>query len=219
MQSDLQGLELTVGELRHLSGIDPSEIFRSSQLRDPQFRLKFLLQEFLTGLALTPILLGFVYLFVIRPFLGNSVIAAIVGLVVIPFTIMGIRWLWRQQTTPKTLVALLEDIDRYHATLKAIDIGDRLSDESPIDTPERQALIRALTLTRDDLVRALKTERILRENRDFLATSPDLFVNNLTALTALQTNHQAGEYAQYLRETLQIGIGVREEMQKLQKRR
>ncbi|WP_017659719.1 hypothetical protein [Baaleninema simplex] len=217
MQSDLEGLELSYGELKRLSGIDPSEVFRASLLRNRRTRLQFFLQELLTGLALTPLLVGFVYLFLIRPVLGNSLVAAIACLVVMPFLIVGGRWLWRQSTTPATLMALLEDVDRYHATLKAIEIGDRLSDSPPQNNSERQALLSALKLTRDDLVRALKTERILRENRDFLANSPELFTNNLTALKAIETNHQAGEYARFLHDTLQIGIGVREEMEKLQR--
>ncbi|MGC9502904.1 hypothetical protein [Baaleninema sp.] len=216
MQSDLEGLELSYGELKRLSGIDPSEVFQASLFQNRHTRLQFFLQELLTGLALTPLLVGFVYLFLIRPALGDSLTAAIACLLVMPFLIVGGRWLWRQSTTPETLVALLEDVDRYHATLKAIDISDRLSDAPPQDNPERQALLRALKLTRDDICRALKTERILRENRDFLANRPELFINNLTALKAIQTNHQAGEYARFLYDTLQIGIGIREEMEKLQ---
>jgi hypothetical protein len=219
VQSNWQALEISPGELRHLSGIDPSNVFRASILDRPQTRLRFWLHEFLTGLALSPILVGFVYLFVLRPLVGDSTGLALLCLLLMPFFVAIARWLWRQYSNPKTLAALLEDVDRFHDTLKAIEIGDRLSDRPPEDTPERQALFEALSLIREDLIRALKTERILRENQEFLAHNPEQFASNLTAIRAIETHHQAGEYAQFLHEALQIGLGVREELNKLQQRR
>lgn len=218
MKLDLEGLEISAGELRRLAGIDPIEVFRPHLLKNYRSRLNFFMQELIVSLALTPILVGFLYLFVLRPLLGSSLLAAIVALVFMPIAIIAGRWIWRLRTTPKTLVALLDDVDRYHATLKAIEIGDRLeaAGGSSATSGDRQALISALQLTRNDLVRALQTERILRENKEFIATNPDVFANNLTALQSLQVNQKASEYGQFLNEALQIGISIQDEMRKLQ---
>lgn len=216
--SQWQTLEISAGDLRHLSGLDPSNVFRPRLLDRRRRRLQFWLNEFLTGLALSPVLVGFVYLFIVRPLFGDSTAIAAFCLLAMPFLVAIARWLWRQHNSPKTLAALLEDVDRFHDTLKAIDIGDRLSDRPPQATPERDALFQALSLIREDLIRALKTERILRENQDFLATSPEQFASNLATIRAIETHHQAGEYAQFLNEALQIGMGVREELNKLQRR-
>jgi hypothetical protein len=214
----LEGLEISAGELRRLTGLDPMEVFRPNLLKNSRSRLNFFMQELIVSLALTPILVGFLYLFVLRPLLGSSLPAAIVALVFMPIAIIAGRWIWRQRTTPTTLVALLDDVDRYHATLKAIEIGDRLeaAGSSSATSGDRQTLISALQLTRNDLVRALQTERILRENQDFIATNPDVFANNLTTLQSLQVSQKASEYGQFLNEALQIGISINTEMRKLQ---
>ncbi|MGB3238881.1 MAG: hypothetical protein WBB29_11325 [Geitlerinemataceae cyanobacterium] len=218
MKVDLEGLEISAGELRRLAGIDPMEVFRPHLLKNSRSRLNFFVQELIVSLALTPILVGFLYLFVLRPLLGSSLLAAIAALVFMPIAIIAGRWIWRQRTTPTALVALLDDVDRYHATLKAIDIGDRLeaAGASSATSSDRQTLISALQLTRNDLVRALQTERILRENKEFIATNPEVFANNLTAIQSLQVSQKASEYGRFLDEALQIGISVQDEMRKLQ---
>jgi predicted lysophospholipase L1 biosynthesis ABC-type transport system permease subunit len=218
LKSDLAGLEISAGELRRLTGVDPLEVFRPHLLENSRSRWNFFMQELIVSLALTPILVGFLYLFVLRPLLGSSLPAAIVALVFMPIAIVAGRWVWRQRTTPTILVALLDDVDRYHATLKAIEIGDRLeaAGSSSATSGDRQTLISALQLTRNDLVRALQTERILRENQEFIATNPDVFANNLTTLQSLQVNQKASEYGQFLNEALQIGISIQDEMRKLQ---
>lgn len=218
MNLNLEGLEISAGELRRLTGLDPMEVFRPNLLKNSRSRLNFFMQELIVSLALTPILVGFLYLFVLRPLLGSSLPAAIVALVFMPIAIIAGRWIWRQRTTPTTLVALLDDVDRYHATLKAIEIGDRLeaAGSSSATSADRKTLISALQLTRNDLVRALQTEKILRENKDFIATNPEVFANNLTALQSLQVSQKASEYGQFLNEALQIGISIQDEMRKLQ---
>lgn len=218
MISDLEGLEISAGELRRLTGLDPTEVFRPKQLANSRSRLNFFLGELIVSLALTPILVGFLYLFVLRPWLGSSLLAAVGALFIIPLLMIAGRWLWRVRTTPQVLVALLDDVDRYHATLKAIEISDRLqaAGSSGGTSGDRQTLISALQLTRNDLVRALQTERILRENQEFLATNPTVFAHNLTAMQSLQISQKASEYGRWLDEALQIGVSIREEMQKLQ---
>lgn len=215
---DLEGLEISPGELKRLTGVEPTEIFRSHLLKNSRDRFNFFLQEAIASLALTPILVGFLYLFVLRPLLGSSMVAAIVALGLMPVAIVAGRWIWRGRTTPKTLVALLDDVDRYHATLKAIEIGDGLSavGSSSAISGDRQTLISALQLTRNDLVRALQTERILRENKEFIATNPEVFANNLTLLQSLQVSQKGNEYGHFLNEALQIGISIQAEMRKLQ---
>ncbi len=220
MESELFDLEISVGELKHLSGLDPAEVFRPSLLKTDRAKLHFLVQELLVSLALTPILVGFIYLFVIRPIFGQSVLWAIACILAAPMFIIGVRRVWRVQTTPKALASLLDEVDRYHGMLKAIDISDRLEAAgNPIRLSDRQAVLSALQLTRTDLVQALKLERILRENQDFIATNSEFFANNLMALQALKVSDRASEYSQFLDEALQIGMNIQQKMKALQHRR
>jgi hypothetical protein len=72
---------------------------------------------------------------------------------------------------------------------------------------------------KEDIIRALKIERILRENAKFIKLNTQLFESNLMALTALQVSDQASEHGRFLKEALQIVVDVQEEMRKLQSQR
>nr|WP_242057122.1 hypothetical protein [Planktothrix sp. FACHB-1355] len=207
--------------MRHLSGIDPDDVFRPSMLQDAGKRLSFLVNEILIAIALTPIVVGGLYTFIILPAIGPSIYVTILLLIIVPISILAGRWFWLKKHSPKLLVNLLDDIDRYHAVLTAIDISDRLEIAGSANTSltDRSQVIQALRLTREDLIRALMSEKILRENKNSIAANPELFSNNLRSLEAMQVNDRAGEYGRLLNEALQIGIGVQAEMRKLQNQR
>jgi hypothetical protein len=221
VQPDLQGLEISPGELRHLSGVDPTEVFRPSILHNPKERLNFLFQEFLLSLALTPILVGLLHIFIILPLIGASLLATIVTLILVPITIITIRWFWLQRNSPMALCCLLDEVERYNAVIKAIHINDQLAAAGTreMSLSDRQKVIEALTLTKEDLVRALKAERVLRENKNFLVGNPELLTTNLRTLQTLQVNDRASEYGRLLNEALQIAAGVQQEMTKLHNKR
>ncbi len=221
MQPDLQGLEISPGELRHFSGVDPTEVFRPSILQHPKERLNFLLQEFLLSLALTPIFVGLLHVFVILPLIGGSLVATIVSLIVVPITVVAVRWFWLKRNSPGVLCCLLDEVERYNAVIKAIHINDQLEavGTTEISLSDRQKVIEALSLTREDLVKAIRAERILRENQSFLVNNPELLATNLRILETLQVNDRASEYGRLLNEALQIAAGVQEEMTKLQNKR
>lgn len=218
MEPDLQGLEISKGELKHLSGMDIEDLTRPASLKNTPALFNFLFQEILTGIALTPIVVGFLYIFIIGPTMGASVPVAIACLIIVPILIVLIRWFWLKHNTPQTLIALLDEIDQYHAVIKAIDISDHIEAAGSLETclSDRHTVIEALKLTRSDLVRALKTERVLRDNKDFIAKNPELLVNNLTAISALRISNQASEYNLFLNQALEIGLSIQSEMRKLQ---
>jgi hypothetical protein len=120
----------------------------------------------------------------------------------------------------KSVRRLVKEVDRYSAVIRAVDINDQLEEAGNpgVGLSDREKVIQALGIMKADLVRALKTERILRENKKFIAKHPQLFTTNLTALTALQLSDRASEYGRVLDQALQIAVGVQEEMRKLQNR-
>jgi hypothetical protein len=120
----------------------------------------------------------------------------------------------------KSVRRLLKEVDRYNAVIKAVDINDRLEEAGNpgMGLSDREKVIQALSLMKVDLVRALKTERILRENKTFIAKHPQMFTTNLTTLTALQLSDKASEYGRVLDQALQVAVGVQEEMRQLQNR-
>lgn len=219
--NDITGLEITQGELRHFIGIDPSEIARPLELKNPQDFSVFLLQEILIAVALMPIIVGVIYTFIILPLIGPSVPVAIAVICATLVIIIIGRWLWQKRTTLTALVRLLQDVERFNSVIKAIQISDQIEAAGNRDATisDRQTVISALHLTREDLLRALRTERILRENKEFIGTNPELFANNLTAIQALQVSDRASEYGQFLDRALQIGVSIQTEMRKLQNQR
>lgn len=219
MQPDLIGLEISKGELRRLTGFDPEDVFRPSIMADRQKRLGFLLNEGLVAIALTPIIVGFIYAFLILPTIGSSIKLGILLLILVPLAVMLGRSLWRRFTCPHALTILLDEVDKYHQVVNAIDIHDQLATtgNTRSSITDREKVIAALQLIREDLVRALKSERILRDNKKLLANNQELFANNLANLQALEVSSQAGEYAQLLNQSLQIALDVQAEIRKLQK--
>lgn len=120
----------------------------------------------------------------------------------------------------KSVRRLVKEVDRYNAVIRAVDINDQLEEAGNpgVGLSNREGVIQALSVMQADLVRALKTERILRENKKFITNHPQLFTTNLTALTALQLSDRASEYGRVLDQALQVAVGVQEEMRKLQNR-
>ncbi len=125
-----------------------------------------------------------------------------------------------QWATLKSTRRLVKEVDRYSAVIKAVDISDQLEEAGNpgVGLSDREKVIQALSVMKADLERALKTERILRENKTFIAKHPQLFTINLMALTAVQLSDRASEYGRVLDQALQIAVGVQEEMRKLQNR-
>ncbi|MCJ8282901.1 MAG: hypothetical protein MJK14_24635 [Rivularia sp. ALOHA_DT_140] len=218
MQPDLIGLEITKGELRRLAGVDPEDVFRPSILKNREKRFGFFINELIVSLAFTPIVVGFIYAFIILPTIGSSIILGLLVLALVPVIVILIRWFLRRRNCPKSLTKLLDEVDEYHEVIQAIDINDQLasSGNTHSNINDRDKVIEALKLIREDLVRALKTERILRDNKKLLANNQDLFVNNLANLQALQVSTEAGEYAQLLNQSLQIAVDVQSQIKKLQ---
>ncbi len=217
MQPDLQGLEISLGELRHLSGVEPTDVFRPTTLKNPKARWSFFFQEFILSLALTPVIVGLLHVFIILPFIGASLGITSAILILVPIAIISCRWFGLQRKKQGTLGYLLDEVDRYNAVIKAIDINDQLeaAGTTQRSLSDRQNVIQALTLIRQDLLKALRAERILRENQSFISSNSELLISNLRTLQALQLNAQASEYGHLLNEALQIATGVSEEMRKL----
>ncbi|WP_373534646.1 hypothetical protein [Microcoleus sp.] len=211
MRADIQGLEITVGELRHLCGAGPDRVYR------PATATNFAREVLKTVGLIVLVVISCWLLVAIFPraylFWFALHLAAICGL------IFEDAWkIWSSQN--KDLINLFDDVDRYNGIIKAIEINDRIEDagNAEVKIGDRAKVIQALQAIREDLVRALKTERILRENKKFVATNSELFANNLRTLNALQISDRASKQGRLLNEALQLATEVQAEMKKLQDR-
>lgn len=212
MRQDLQGLEITKGELKRLSGVSVNSVFKPASNR------KFL-AEILKTVGLLGILsISCLFLAQVFPLHRLSLIALHL-LIAVWLVIDDIRKIYLSKTH-RHFISIIEDVERFNAVIQSIDINDQIeaAGNPGVRLQQRDRVIQALDLTREDLIRALKTERILRENQHFIKLNPELFANNLNALAALQVGEQASEYGRLLNEAFEIGMSIQDEMKQLQNR-
>ncbi|AUT04246.1 hypothetical protein CLI64_06680 [Nostoc sp. CENA543] len=236
MRNDLQGLEISQKELQKLTNLPVKDelVIIINPLKEIG---KTIVQKIKGSEGATVLFISFsiavlTYLILdvlIKLFANWISIPAWMLLIILCFlggviTQCSLYYWWQKRlknlkgSMTHSLQILLNDVDRYNAVIKAIDINDQIEDAGnpEVNIKERSKVIAALKLTRDDLVRALKTERILRENKNFILGNTELFVNNLATLAAMQVTEQATEHGKLLNEALQIALDVQQEMKSLQ---
>ncbi|PMB10839.1 hypothetical protein CEN49_03220 [Fischerella thermalis CCMEE 5273] len=217
MQPDLLGLEITKGELKRLTGVKLEDFLLPSMMANREQRFAFLMKEVRETLLLVLLIGGLMYALITLT-IGSNIGLGIVLLIAVAIAVIVGRWLWRRFRYPKSLIILLNEVDKFHTAVQALDNLDQLavSENSENNFNERQTVITALELVREDLVRALKIERILRDNNKLLPEQEELFVNNLANLQSLRISSSIGEYVQILNQSLQIDLDVQSQIRKLQ---
>ncbi|MEG4270612.1 MULTISPECIES: hypothetical protein [unclassified Microcoleus] len=232
MQADLSELIIPEKELDELSGIALSDgfaadFYRPAALRDGKKLFSLLVNELLifcvTLVFSLPIALlankhnvglfsdSEIFVRVLQITLGWS----------LAITVAWNVYQWVKAKPLATLAGLLDEVEKYHEVIQALDIIDRLTAAGNLQANliNRADAIEALKITKESLVCALKTERILRENQQFIDRRYELFANiesNLAALMALDVSDRATEYGRLLNEALEIGMSVHKEVRKLQ---
>jgi hypothetical protein len=236
VRNDLQGLDISQKELQKLTNLPVKDelVIIINPLKEIG---KTVIEKLQGSEAATVLFLSF-SIFVLSYLILDILIKIFANWITVPawlllillcffggiFTQIGLYYWWRkrlqilEENMSHSLQILLNDVDRYNAVIKAIDINDQIeaAGNSEVNIKEREKVIAALKLTRDDLVRALKTERVLRENKNFILSNTELFANNLATLTAMQVTEQATEHGRLLNEALQIALDVQQEMKSLQ---
>lgn len=212
MKPDLQGLEITRGEQRRLIGFAPRHVFSPFWVRVAWLSLWYVAIDY-AAIALLRIALLYVSPLTLT-WEAHLWISIILGII----TAFYHRWRWLREAVSPPLRNLLRDVRQFNHVVKAIDINDQLEDAGNVSVAikDRERVLEALWLAREDLVRALKTERILRDNKAFIANNAFLFDNNISALTSLQIDDQASEHGRLLNEALQIALNTQAEMRRLQ---
>ncbi|NET45131.1 hypothetical protein [Okeania sp. SIO2B3] len=108
---------------------------------------------------------------------------------------------------------LVLEADKFNNTAKNVVVLDKLKEAgNPVQFSDREKVIGAVKLTRKDIVRAIKTERILRENPNF---RPEKFSDNISALKAMQISDKANSYGKYFDETMQVAVSIQDELKRL----
>ncbi len=202
MQPDLESVLLSKGELRKLTGLD-------------SLRYNFLIYYviLLSLLDLTEYERKGELNSAIKAFGDREMswlIEFLINLIVKIIISIGLETkIKNKRKSP--LINLFDDVKNHNKLIIQIDVMDQLqSIGNKIQIEDRNKVIEALIITRDNLVKSLKTEKILRENPGF---RPESFSVDLISLRSLQINEQSSEYGQLLNEALQIGISIQDEIE------
>lgn len=111
---------------------------------------------------------------------------------------------------PTPLGILLDEVNTYNSVLEEIAFVDQLEEAgNPVNIQDRHQVIETLQQIRAELIRALKTEKLFRENPHF--TMKD-FSLDLFSWQRLELDEHAQQYEQFVNEALEIGLRVREDM-------
>ena len=232
IQADLDELRIPEKELEDLSGIALSDGFSGNfyhpdTLRNGKKLFALLLHELL--IFCVTLVVSLPVALVANKHEVSSVTDAEIFVRVLQITLglslaITVAWnvyQWLKAKPLATLAGLLDEVEKYHEVIQALDIIDRLTAAGNLQANliNRGDAIEALKITRESLVCALKTEKILRENQKFIGRRYELFANiesNLAALMALDVSDRATEYGRLLNEALEIGMSVHKEVRKLQ---
>ncbi len=226
MQPDLTDLRITASQLEKLTGLDISDAFMGRTYRPSVFRSVHRLIPFLVTEAFT---LGLLIIFCLPVGLvvgrglglltGNNTLPFVLLMMVLALLIFAgwNTYMWIQARSLKTLAHLLDEVDKHNEIIAAVNLIDQLATvgHTPIQVLDRGEVLKALAATRESLLSALLTEKILRQHQRLIARKQELFAQietNLATLETLQITSQATEYGQLLNEALQIGLSIRREL-------
>jgi hypothetical protein len=228
MQTDLADLQITLSQLEKLTGMDISDVFMGRAFRPVVLRS---LQKLVSFIFIEMFAFGLISIFcfpiglIIGRGLGlltgdfSNTVSFLLIMLTISLLLFAIwnTYMWQQGRRLKTLAHLLDEVDKHNQIIQAVHIIDELGtiSSSTVHLIDREEVLRALSATRESLINALMTERILRKHQHFIARRQELFSNietHLAMLQTLQVNGQASEYGRLLNEALQIGLSIRREM-------
>ena len=111
---------------------------------------------------------------------------------------------------PTPVGILVDEVDQFNRVIEEITFVDHLQEVgNPVSIRNRDDILMTLQHIRAELVRAVKTERLFRENPQFARQD---FSLDLISWQRLELDEQAQKYEQFVNEALEIGLRVREDL-------
>ena len=208
MKGDLIYLEIT--DLQRKELIGDEQLFSLVGSGSFTSVFDYFLRYMSLVLAIAGVLLPLLFFLGIE--LGLDQLGAILaGAVCFSFSLISVRlslpWgLKGYRQAFEHLGKLFGEVNKHNKIVKDIHVLDQLRDAgNPVGLSDREQVFEALRLTRDHLVRAFRTERILRENPNF---KREQFRIDLTAYQAWQISEEASGYGRLLDVALEARCGT-----------
>ena len=102
------------------------------------------------------------------------------------------------------------DVKDHNQVIYRIHVLDQLNEVgTKVQLDDRSTVLEALKITKENIIKALKTERILRQNLGF---KPEKIAVDLASIRSLNIQEKSSEYGELLNEALQIGMSLQDEI-------
>lgn len=232
---ELRAALVTPEEFKNLTGIEFSEaskyqlIARRQRRRTPSqqrlWRTGTLIGHalFYTAILIVPVwaIAGLLRLFSVLTVQGSSVLRISLGIAGLLGSSLGIMVLGDERKAQRAiapLFPLMDELERYHQILAALHVNERMTAIGAVEagTTSQQHLLATATQMRENLIKAMQVERLLRENslpQDF---DPAAVAATLADSPSEQVLAQSKTYQDLLHQALEIGLAVQAEMKSLQ---
>ncbi|MGL5939207.1 MAG: hypothetical protein ACRC2S_02285 [Waterburya sp.] len=208
LKTDIKELEITIEEQKKISG---KNINVTSSENDNKFLPNFIVSLVVIGV----IIKGFTWIFNITFYSYTILLAWICLSLWLSISMNNDHVNENEQI--ESLAKIISEIQKYNKIVKSIDVNDQLIEvgHNGMSEEKRKKSIKALMLVRQDLIKALKTEKILRENKQLITDNTEFFSNSLSELVVLQADEKASEFGKLLSDALEVAQEVQEEMSKI----
>ena len=227
---NLDNLRITDRELDELTGLDISDTTMGWAYRQAAFTSPHKLSWLGAQLLSCGVMIIFclpITLLLIRAVSDNNEATVrawlpVGGVVAIALTLSLALYRWQSGKRLLKLSHLLDDIDRFNETVAAVEIleelsavGSRVTKTHQPNLENRDHVLEALHLTRESLICALTTEKVMRTHHQLISRQQEMFANierNLATLQLMQVDESANDYSRLLNEAIQIGTSVHQEL-------
>jgi hypothetical protein len=231
---EFQDLSITTQELEEVLNIDAIaniaiDFHRGIIQKKRKYLFSTLMTEF--GLIALAVVLILPTTAIILQGSGESDRDILSPLLTISFFFIGLIlcglnvYFWQKAKQFQSLTHLLGEIEKYNRVVHSVTLVDRLnslqsSESQP--TENRLETFNLLQTIRHSLIAALKVERLMREQTQWIASRYELLAtleSDLDILMEFTARQDEKDNSQLFNEALQIGLNVHKEIQKFQRDR
>jgi len=229
MQVNLQTLYISTNEIEEVTGLDFSDnlaislyqaiVFKDSRQFSSILFIEFCLFGLLWILFLPISLIALRNTGHLPDRLSTTipVFLLLTGLVILLFLLWN-QHLWKQAKRLKSLAYLLREGDRFNQILQTIHLIDQSQACLSADSADEREQLRAeaiaiLQSTKDNLMRSLQAETLIRKSPALFLTDHDLLVmleTTLTKLMPLGIDLDRSAYSLVFNDVLQINLNIQQ---------
>jgi hypothetical protein len=234
--SNLEGLKIDRSEIDNILDLDlvsllSIDLYRALVFRD--YRHIFSLGLTIVSLFILSLAIVFPISSMLLNKSGNLVnnragfinlLFSVIGFAVL-LIIIATVYLWQKSLKLKSLAVLIDKLEIYNRLIEKLVEIDRIqalqtSKFTGNYTNNRNAIAEALHITKESLIKALSIEKLIRHHQTLTSNRYELLIeleHNLVALMSFEPESKIDEYENILNEVLQLGLGVHQEVRKLNK--